>query len=180
MRFHALSVQGAFMLEPEPRGDERGLFARIWCVEEFAAHGLSAGFEQASVSFNDVKHTLRGMHYQQEPHGEVKLVRCTAGAIFDVVVDMREGSPSYLQWSGETLTAQNRRALYIPKGCAHGFITLEDASEVFYEIAGSYQPEAARGVRYSDPRIGISWPAKPARIAQRDADYPLLSPLPRA
>jgi len=180
MLFHALSVEGAFMLEPEPRADERGLFARIWCKDEFAKHGISAAFEQASVSFNDVANTLRGMHYQAEPHGEIKLVRCTAGAIFDVVVDLREGSPSYLKWSGETLTAQNRRALYVPKGCAHGFLTLEDASEVFYEIAGTYHPAAARGVRWNDPVIGIVWPGAPARIASRDAEYPLLPPRVRA
>lgn len=160
---------------PEPRGDERGFFARTWCSREFPEHGLRANFDQASISFNEIAGTLRGMHYQVAPHGEVKLVRCTAGAIFDVVVDLRPDSPTYLQWQGEVLSAENRAALYIPEQCAHGFVTLEDKSEVLYEIAGLYEPSAARGVRWNDPALGIRWPREPARMSERDAQYPLLA-----
>jgi len=175
MRFSALSIGGAWLIEPEPHADERGLFARTWCVRDFAERGLSASFVQASVSFNDVAGTLRGLHYQEEPHAEIKLVRCTAGSIYDVVADLRPESPTYLAWQGEMLSAQNRRAFYVPKGCAHGFITLEDRSEVLYEISEFHHPESARGVRYSDPLLGIAWPREPVRISARDAGYPRLS-----
>ena len=130
---------------------------------------------QSSVSFNEIAGTLRGMHYQAEPHVETKLVRCTAGAIYDVVIDMRPASKTYLQWCGEELSAENRRSLYIPPGCAHGFITLEDRSEVLYEISEFYHPECARGVRWNDPAFGVVWPRQPARISARDAAYPLLA-----
>ncbi len=175
MIFSSLPIEGAWLVKPEPHADERGFFARVWCTHEFADHGLSSAFVQTSISFNDVAGTLRGLHYQAEPHGEVKLVRCTAGAIFDVVVDMRPESPTYLEWRGETLSAQNHHALYIPKGCAHGFITLEDRSEVLYDISEFHNPEAARGVRWNDPALAISWPAKPVRISARDAEYKLLT-----
>lgn len=177
MRFSSVPVEGAWRVEPERHADERGFFARTWCTREFASQGLVASFVQTSVSFNEIAGTLRGMHYQAEPHAEAKLVRCTAGAIYDVVVDLRPGSPTYLAWHGETLTGANRLALYIPKGCAHGFITLEDASEVLYDISEFFEPNHARGVRWSDPTIGISWPREPARISSRDAAYPLLAPL---
>ena len=175
MRFSPLSIEGAWLIEPELRADERGLFARTWCVREFEEHGISASFVQASVSFNDLAGTLRGLHYQADPHGEVKLVRCTAGSVYDVIVDLRMQSSSYLKWHAETLSAGNRRALYIPKGCAHGFITMEDRAEVLYEISEYYHAECARGVRYSDPVLGIAWPREPARISTRDAEYPLLA-----
>jgi dTDP-4-dehydrorhamnose 3,5-epimerase len=175
MRFLPLSIEGAWLIEPEPRADERGFFARTWCVRDFADHGLVANFVQASVSFNDAAKTLRGLHYQAEPYGEIKLVRCTAGSIFDVIVDLREESPTYGKWHGETLSAGNRRALYVPKRCAHGFVTLEDQCETLYEISEFYHPEAARGVRWNDPSLAIEWPVGPVRISARDANYPLLS-----
>ena len=175
MRFKPLLVEGVWLVEPEPRRDERGLFTRTWCENEFAEKGLTARFVQSSVSFNDVAGTLRGLHYQAEPHAEVKLVRCTAGSIYDVIVDLRETSGSYLKWCATTLSAENRNSLYIPEGCAHGFVTLEDKSEVLYQISEFYHPDAARGVRWSDPAFGIEWPREPARISQRDAEYPLLA-----
>lgn len=161
------------MVETEPLRDDRGLFARTSCEQEFAEKGLTGRFVQTSVSFNEVAGTLRGLHYQAHPHAEIKLVRCTAGSIFDVIVDLREGSTSYLKWCAEKLSAENRNALYIPEGCAHGFVTLEDRSEVFYQISAFYQAESARGVRWSDPAFGIEWPRPPVRISQRDAEYPL-------
>jgi dTDP-4-dehydrorhamnose 3,5-epimerase len=173
MRFTPLLVEGAWLVEPEPRRDERGLFARTWCVNEFAERGLTAPFVQTSVSWNEVAGTLRGLHYQAEPHPEIKLVRCTAGSIYDVIVDLREGSASYLKWCAETLSAENRNALYVPQGCAHGFVTLEDGSEVFYQISEFHHPESARGARWNDPAFGIAWPRQPARISARDAEYPL-------
>jgi dTDP-4-dehydrorhamnose 3,5-epimerase len=176
MHFSPLAVDGSWLVEPEPQPDERGLFARIWCAREFREHGLCASFVQSSVSFNDVAGTLRGMHYQAEPNGEVKLVRCTAGSIFDVIVDLREASKTYLKWCAATLSGENRSALYIPQGCAHGFITLEERSEVVYEISEFYHPESARGVRWNDPALAIQWPRAPARISARDAAYALLSP----
>jgi dTDP-4-dehydrorhamnose 3,5-epimerase len=175
MLFSALTVGGAWLVMPQPHADERGFFARVWCANEFADHGLSSAFVQTSISFNHVKSTLRGLHYQAEPDDEVKLVRCTAGAIYDVIVDLRAGSPTHLRWHAETLSADNRHALYIPKGCAHGFITLEDRTEVLYEITAFHRPEAARGLRWNDPALGISWPVEPVRISSRDAGYPLLS-----
>jgi dTDP-4-dehydrorhamnose 3,5-epimerase len=173
MRFTPLLVEGAWLIEPEPHRDERGLFARTRCVKEFGEKGLVAEFVQDSVSFNEIAGTLRGMHYQAAPHPEIKVVRCTAGSIYDVILDMREGSPSYLKWVGKVLSADNRAALYIPEGCAHGFVTLEDRSEVFYQISEFHHPESARGVRWNDPAFGIEWPRQPARISQRDAEYPL-------
>lgn len=172
MRFSPLSLTGAWLIEIEPRGDDRGFFARTWCAREFEEHGISASFVQASVSFNEVAGTFRGMHYQAAPHAERKLVRCTAGAIYDVIVDVRPDSATYRRWHGETLSAANRRAFYIPEGFAHGFITLEDKTEVLYEISAFHEPSAARGLRWNDPAIGIRWPREPGRISERDATYP--------
>jgi dTDP-4-dehydrorhamnose 3,5-epimerase len=175
MRFLPLPIEGAWLVEPEPRSDDRGFFARTWCVREFAEHGLHPNFVQASISFNEVAATLRGLHYQAEPHPEIRLVRCSAGSIYDVIVDLREASPTYLKWHGEMLSAQNRRALYVPTGFAHGFVTLEDESEVFYQMSEFYFPELARGVRWNDPALAIDWPLDPKRVSPRDAEYPLLS-----
>jgi dTDP-4-dehydrorhamnose 3,5-epimerase len=175
MRFVALPIDGVRLIEGEPQRDERGFFARTWCAREFAEQGLPASFVQGSVSYNEIAGTLRGMHYQVEPHVETKLVRCAAGAIYDVIVDMRPASPTYLKWCGEELSAKNRRSLYIPPGCAHGFITLADGSEVVYEISEYHHPECARGVRWNDPSLGIVWPRQPARMSARDGAYPLLS-----
>lgn len=174
MRFVPLIIDGSWLIEPESQSDERGLFARTWCAREFREHGISASFVQSSVSFNEVAGTLRGMHYQADPHAEVKLVRCTAGSIFDVIVDLREESKTHLRWCSATLSAQNRHALYVPKGCAHGFITLEDRSEVLYDISEFYDPESARGVRWNDPTFAIEWPLNPTRISSKDGAFTLL------
>jgi dTDP-4-dehydrorhamnose 3,5-epimerase len=171
MIFTAIPLAGAFIVDIDPTSDERGFFARTFCAEEFAEHGLSAAALQCSASFNIRKGTLRGMHYQAAPHEEDKLVRCTGGAIFDVIVDIRRGSPSYGRWFGAELTAANRRALLAPKGFAHGFISLADASEVLYMIFARHAPEFARGFLWDDPQVGIAWPMQPAVISARDAAY---------
>jgi dTDP-4-dehydrorhamnose 3,5-epimerase len=165
-------VAGAWIVEPELLGDERGFFARTWDGVEFARHGLSASFVQSSISYNSKRGTLRGMHYQAPPHEEAKLVRCTAGAIFDVALDLRRASPTYLQWAGVELSAENRLALYVPEGCAHGFLTLADGSEVEYQISAYYAPDAARGVRYDDPAFAIAWPGDVVVVNERDSLYP--------
>ena len=172
MRFNATTVVGAWIVEPELHHDERGFFGRTWDTTEFAAHGLESGLVQCSVSYNSRRGTLRGMHYQVAPHEETKLVRCTSGAIFDVAVDLRHDSPTFCQWFGAELTALNRLALYIPKGCAHGFLTLHDESEVLYQMAEPWVPEAARGVRFDDPSFGIEWPGEVVMVNERDRLYP--------
>jgi dTDP-4-dehydrorhamnose 3,5-epimerase len=174
MKFTGCTLTGAYLIDVEPRADERGFFARSFCAEEFAARGLAAQMSQSSVSFNARARTLRGLHWQAAPHEEQKLVRCTAGAIFDVIVDLRETSSTYRGWFGVELTAANRRALYVPKGFAHGFLTLSEASEVLYMISTAYQPGFDRGVRWDDPAIGIAWPQTPAVISPRDASLPRL------
>jgi dTDP-4-dehydrorhamnose 3,5-epimerase len=168
VKFVATEIPGAFVIEQEVVSDERGFFARQWCARELEAQGLVGKLAQSSISFNRVKHTLRGMHYAQ---GETKVVSVTRGAIYDVLVDLRPG-PTHLRWVGYELTQDNRRMLYVPTGVAHGFITLEDASEVHYFISEFYDPSAARGVRYNDPAFAIRWPAEPQVISQRDATYP--------
>jgi dTDP-4-dehydrorhamnose 3,5-epimerase len=176
VRFHETSLPGVLLIEVERGLDERGFFARSYCEREFAAHGITARFPQCNVSSNNHAYTLRGMHYQAAPYGEIKLVRCTAGAIWDVVVDLRPGSPTRLRWYGVELSAEARNQLYIPAGCAHGFLTLCDATEVFYQMGTFYVAEAARGFRWDDPLVGIRWPAPPALISQRDRTYPDLDP----
>jgi dTDP-4-dehydrorhamnose 3,5-epimerase len=176
MRFNETKVAGAFLIEPEPIGDERGFFARTFCRDEFTAHGLNPCVAQANVSFSARKGTLRGMHYQQAPHQEAKLIRCTRGAIFDVVVDLRPDSPSHRAWFGVELTDANRAMLYVPEYCAHGFLTLTDAAEVAYQMSAPYVAEAARGVRWDDPAFGISWPGEVVVINHRDRGYPDLAP----
>ncbi|HZP83020.1 MAG TPA: dTDP-4-dehydrorhamnose 3,5-epimerase [Chthonomonadaceae bacterium] len=171
MHFTATKIKGAYILDIEPREDERGFFARTWCREEFAAHGLNTSLVQCNLSFNTRKGTLRGMHYQAAPHAEAKLVRCTLGALYDVVLDLRPDSATFCQWVAVELTATNRRMLYIPEGCAHGFQTLEDATEVFYQMSEFYHPESARGVRWNDPAFGIAWPPGERIISARDQEY---------
>jgi dTDP-4-dehydrorhamnose 3,5-epimerase len=175
MKFLALPLKGAFLVEIEPRVDERGLFARTYCENEFKAHGLPSSFVQCNTSFNASRGILRGLHFQAEPRPEAKLVRCTRGAIFDVIVDLRRDSPTYAKWYGAELTADNRTALFIPVGYAHGFQTLEDNSEVFYQMSEFYDGNLARGVRWNDPSLGISWPIVPPTMSERDARYPDLS-----
>jgi len=170
--FKQLEIPGVFLVEPELHKDTRGFFARTWCEQEFKAHGLNPGLAQCSVSFNAKRGTLRGMHYQVAPHEETKFVRCTHGAIFDVALDLRPGSPQFRQHLGVELTAENRKMLYVPEGVAHGFVTLADGSEVFYQMSEVWSPEHARGVRWNDPAFKIQWPLKPAVIAERDANYP--------
>jgi dTDP-4-dehydrorhamnose 3,5-epimerase len=172
--FTESKLPGAYTIEMTPLEDERGFFARSYCAQEFAAHGLPALTAQCSVSFNARRATLRGLHFQAEPHAEDKLVRCTAGAIFDVIVDLRAGSPTHRRWFGTELTAANRRAIFAPKGFAHGFITLCDDSEVLYMISAPHVPGYDRGVRWNDPGIAIEWPIEPEILAARDAAYPLL------
>jgi dTDP-4-dehydrorhamnose 3,5-epimerase len=173
MIFTETRLKGAFIIDPEPREDERGFFARIWCQEEFGAHGLETQLVQASISVNRHAGTLRGMHYQVAPYAETKLVRCTAGSIFDVIIDLRPGSPTFREYVSVELSANNRRLLYIPRGFAHGFQTLDDNSEVAYQMSAVYHPQSARGVRWNDPAFAIDWPAVSHRImAPRDAAYP--------
>ena len=172
MRFLSTSLAGVRILEPERHEDPRGYFARTWCAQELAENGLDPSLSQCSVSFNHRRGTLRGLHYQLPPHAEVKLVRCLRGALFDVAVDLRPDSPTFGRHLGAELTAENGRGLYIPKGLAHGFYTLADATEVEYFIGTAYRPEAARGVRYDDSLFGVAWPGRVQVIAPRDAEYP--------
>lgn len=177
MKFAPTPLDGACLVEPELLSDARGFFARVFCTEEMAAHGLDTDLAQASISFNHHKGTLRGMHFQADPHAEVKLVRCTAGAIFDVIVDVRPHSPTHGQWFGTTLTADNRHALYIPKGFAHGFQTLTDNAEVLYLISVPFAAGFGRCFRWDDPAVGIAWPAAPTVVSDRDAAAPTLAEL---
>ena len=173
MRFVETRLRGAYLVELEPREDDRGSFARTWCHEELAAAGLSTEVSQCSVSRNTKAGTLRGLHFQEAPHEEVKLVRCTRGVIFDVIVDLRRGSESEGQWIGVELTAEAGNALYVPKGFAHGFQTLVDESEVFYMMSDPYAPGASLGVRWDDPGFGIEWPSAESRtISERDRAWP--------
>ena len=172
MRFTPTPIAGAFLIEPEPVADERGFFARTFCREEFLAHGLNPNLVQCSISFNRQKGTVRGMHYQAKPHEEAKMVRCTQGAIHDVLVDIRRDSPSFGQWCELTLTAENRHAVYIPEGVAHGFQTMTDNAEVLYQMAELFHPECASGFCWNDPAFGIVWPEKISIISARDRDYP--------
>ncbi len=173
MRFLPTELPGVYIIEPQPCHDERGFFARTWCRDEFAAHGLNTEWVQCNVSFNRKAGTLRGLHWQEAPHQEVKLVRCTAGAVYDVVLDLRPQSPTFRRWLAVELTADNHRAVYIPEGCAHGFQTLVDDTEVHYHMGTRYHPEAARGVRWDDPAFGIVWPPCESRtIAPRDRSFP--------
>ena len=173
MIFDETPLKNAYCLDVDKVEDERGFFARVWCKEEFAKNGLSSEMVQGSVSFNKKKGTLRGMHFQVAPYGETKVVRCTQGRLFDVIIDLRPGSETYMQWYGVELTAKNRKMLVIPPGFAHGFQTLEDDTEVFYLISEFYHPEAARGVRWNDQAFGIKWPETEKRIiSQRDQQWP--------
>ena len=173
MRFTETPLAGAFLVEMEPTADERGSFARSFCQNEFRSRGLDPVVAQCNVSHNRKRGTLRGLHYQAPPHEEAKLVRCTRGAIWDVIVDLRAGSKTRLKWFGEELTAENRRALYIPRGFAHGFQTLADDAEVFYQMSEFYHPECARGIRWDDPAIGIRWPLADPIVSERDRGLPL-------
>lgn len=171
MKFVPTRLPGAFIIEPEPIEDERGFFARTFCRDEFAAHGMNPSLVQCSISFNTKKGTLRGMHYQKQPHQEAKLVRCTRGAIYDVIVDVRADSPMYKRWFGVELIAHGHKALYVPEGFAHGFLTMEDESEVLYQMSEAFHPECAAGVRWNDASVGIKWPVSPQIISDKDLSY---------
>jgi dTDP-4-dehydrorhamnose 3,5-epimerase len=173
VRLVGLPIAGAHLVELEPHDDERGFFARLWGREEFAALGLNGDLAQVSVSRSTRAGTLRGLHFQRAPHEEVKLVRCTSGSIFDVIVDLRPASPTYRSWHGVELDAVRASALYVPEGCAHGFQTLTDDADVLYLISHPYVPEAAAGVRWDDPGFAIAWPEAEARtISARDRAWP--------
>ena len=172
MIFTETKLKGAFTIDLEPIEDERGFFARTWCKKEFKAHGLNSDLAQCNTSFNKKKGTLRGMHYQTAPHEEAKLVRCTMGTIYDVIIDIRIKSKTYLQWFACELTSENRKMLYVPEGFVHGFQTLEDNCEVFYQMTEFYHPDCSKGIRWDDPTFDIKWPGETKIISARDQSYP--------
>lgn len=174
MKFHATPLAGTWVVEPEPIRDARGLFARVWCAEEFAQHGIGDLLVQANTGWSEGRGTLRGLHYQVEPDLEAKIVRCTRGAVFDVVVDLRPASPTFREWYGVELSADNRLIVHVPPLCAHGYLTLMDLTEVEYHVTAPYAPGSARGVRFDDPALGIVWPAEVAIVSERDRTWPLL------
>jgi dTDP-4-dehydrorhamnose 3,5-epimerase len=165
-------LAGAYLIEPEPVSDERGFFARTWCRNEFAVKELNPNLVQCNISFNNASGTLRGMHYQKAPYAEAKLVRCTQGAVYDVIVDLRSDSSTFTQWFGVELAAENRKALYVPEGFAHGFITLKNNSEVLYQMSEFFHADFAAGVRWNDPVFSIQWPICAQVISERDRNYP--------
>ncbi len=172
MKFLPMTLPGAFVVETEPSADERGFFARTFCRDEFVKHGLNPELVQCSISYNKRKGTLRGMHYQKSPHQEVKLVRCTMGMIYDVIVDLRRESPTFKRWSGVELSAENRKAIYVPEGVAHGFLTLADECEVYYQMSRVFHSPSAAGVRWNDPAFAIDWPGEISVMSERDRHYP--------
>ncbi len=172
MIFQETKLEGAFIIDPERQEDERGFFARTWCQQEFKAHGLNPHLVQCSISFNQKRGTLRGMHYQVPPYQEAKLVRCTIGAIYDVIIDLRPSSITFKHWVGVELSSENHRMLYVPEGFAHGFQTLVDTSEVFYQISEFFHPECIMGVRWNDPAFKIEWPLVPTVLSVRDDSFP--------
>jgi dTDP-4-dehydrorhamnose 3,5-epimerase len=171
MIFEETKLSGVLEINLNPAHDSRGFFARSWCQNEFENHGLDPKVVQCNVSFNTRKGTLRGMHYQAAPNAEAKLVRCTSGSIYDVVLDLRPQSPTFKNWIAAVLTSDRHNMIYVPQGCAHGFLTLEDRTEVFYQMSEFYSPESARGVRWNDPAFQIVWPAKIEVISERDQNY---------
>jgi dTDP-4-dehydrorhamnose 3,5-epimerase len=174
MRFEPTPLAGAYLVQLEPRADARGMFARAFCVQEFAAQGLETLYLQANLSGNTHAGTVRGMHFQREPHAEVKLVRCVKGALYDVVVDLREGSATYLQWFGALLSEENGLMMYVPKGFAHGYQALTDGATAFYMVSAFYAPETEGGVRFDDPKLAIAWPRAVTDLSDKDAQWPLI------
>lgn len=172
MIFHRTTLQDAFVIDLETRGDERGFFARTFCRNEFSAHGLDTDYTQQNMSVSAHKGTLRGMHFQNAPHAETKLIRCVRGAIYDAIIDLREDSPTFGAWEGFELNADNKRMLYVPKGFAHGFQTLSDDVEVTYLVAGYYEPSAEGGVLWNDPAFSIDWPLEPTVMSDKDRAWP--------
>lgn len=176
MIFHPTPLAGAFTIDLEKRGDERGFFARVFCVDEFREAGIPTQLKQLNNSFSAIQGTLRGMHYQLAPHAETKIVRCLSGALWDVILDVRPDSATFGQWFGAELTAENRRMLVVPKGFAHGFYTLTPDVEMLYLVDEFYSPEHERGIRWNDPKFGIEWPGEPKLISDKDANHPDFSP----
>lgn len=174
MIFKETTLPGAYVIEPEKIGDERGYFARVWCKKELQQHGLKGDMAQSNVGFSHRKGTLRGLHFQKSPHAEVKIVRCTRGSIFDVIVDLRPDSRTYKGWFGVELNEENSRMIYVPEGFAQGYMTLADTTEMNYHTSEFYNPEAASGLRYNDVAIGIRWPSAPTIISQQDRNWPLI------
>jgi len=174
--FTETKLPGAYLIDIEKRGDQRGFFARGWCQKEFEAHDLIPRVVQTNISLSKRKGTLRGMHYQVAPYAEAKLVRCTRGALYDVIIDLRPDSPTHMQWLGVELSAENYKMLYVPEGFAHGFQTLVDNTEVTYQVSQFYTPEAEGGVRYNDPAFGIEWPLEVQVISDKDQSWPDYSP----
>ncbi len=172
MKFEKTKLEGAYIVDLNLLQDDRGFFSRIFCRKEFEQHGLIPDIMQGNMSWNKTKGTLRGMHYQHDPYQETKFIRCTRGAIYDVIIDLRKDSPTYKQHIGVELTADNRRALFVPKDFAHGFITLQDDTEVFYLVSQSYQPGSEGGIRWDDPQFQIQWPLSPSCISPKDASWP--------
>jgi dTDP-4-dehydrorhamnose 3,5-epimerase len=177
MIFTETKLKGAYLIGLEKYEDERGFFARSWCMDEFKKYGLNQRVVQCNISFNKKRGTLRGMHYQVEPFAEAKLVRCTRGAIYDVIIDLRPNSDTFKQWFSIELTAENYTSLYVPEGFAHGFQTLAENTEVFYQMSEFYHPECTRGVRWDDPAFAIDWPFTPPTISLKDAQYQDFTPL---
>jgi dTDP-4-dehydrorhamnose 3,5-epimerase len=173
MKFTETAIPGAFVIELEPQLDERGFFSRSWCVDEYSRNGMNPLIMQCSVSYSWKKGTLRGMHYQKEPFAEAKTVRCTRGAVYDVILDMRRSSPAYKRWLGIELTAQNQRMLYVPEGVAHGFLTLADDTEMNYAVSQRYEPGSAATIRWDDPAFGIYWPEPVSVMSDKDRNSPL-------
>jgi dTDP-4-dehydrorhamnose 3,5-epimerase len=174
VRFSETPIAGAWTIDPEPHSDERGRFMRAWCLDEFAAHGIDFIPVQSNMGFSLRAGTLRGLHYQVAPHLEAKLVRCTRGSVFDVLVDLRPGSPTFGRWFGTELSAVNGRMLFVPASCAHGYQTLEDDSEILYMASTSFSPAAARGLRFDDPMVAIRWPFPPSALSEQDRCWPHL------
>jgi dTDP-4-dehydrorhamnose 3,5-epimerase len=172
MIFTELALKGAYLLELTPVHDDRGFFARTWCQQEFSSYGLNPSFVQCSTSYNKLRGTLRGMHFQLPPHQEAKLIRCVQGAIYDVVVDLRPQSDTFGNWYGIELSATNRKAIYVPAGFAHGFLTLSDDAEVLYQISEYFHQDSASGFRWDDSRFGIQWPIEITTMSLRDKNYP--------
>ena len=176
MIFNSLSLQGAFTIDVEPFEDNRGFFTRIFCEKEFAKHDLVQHFVQANHSGTRGSGVIRGMHFQHMPHGEVKLVKCVQGAIFDVIIDIRKGSPTFLQWFGAELTAENKRMMYVPAGFGHGFQSISDYSEITYMVSNFYNKESEGGIRYNDAAVNISWPVPVSLVSDKDLKIPLITP----
>ena len=178
MKFIETELRGAFIIEPERIEDERGFFARVWCQKELKAAGLDTRQAQCNMSFNKYKNTIRGMHYQKSPHEEIKIVRCINGAIYDIIIDLRPNSPTYMKWRGFDLTQENRRMLYIPKGFAHGYQTLDNETEIFYQVSEFYSPKAEHGIRWDDAAFSIKWrPYEKLIISEKDKHWDNYLPL---